>query len=90
MSTCISLETDTMLKEMNPMLSRLEDDLREGIICGMLEDLGWYCVKSLPIPNMVNLVLWCMDNIDGEYHQYGHHWYFSNEKDAARFKVFWG
>lgn len=76
--------------EMNAMMSRMEDDLRNGIICGMLEDFGWHYVKSIPELEMAPLVAWCLENLDGEYHQYGYHWYFANEKDAVRFKVFWG
>jgi hypothetical protein len=82
-----SLENDIMSKLSKEIADEIDREVLAEIHGEMLVRDGWHLVQVKDWSQITNG--WCATHIKGNYHCYGHYWYFEESKDATFFTLKW-
>lgn len=66
----------------------LQQEIDNEIMSSLMDSQGWHKV-TVERGDIISQE-WCNRSIKGNYHCFGHYWYFENESDAHFFILKWG
>jgi hypothetical protein len=71
--------------------SRIAAEIDFGVLCGMLESIGWKRVVLSPMTSERSdaIDFWLLKNSVGKYNTMGLVWIFENQGDAVNFTLKW-